>query len=583
MTAAREAVVLPFLFITVAALGGLRIADRIQLVAPPLVSLVLGVFLIGTLVRGGLLAPERLMSARRTALENLNGLVVLLALFGGSAQVFTLVTPDSGLLHAVFSIALFVQLATTLAGIREPRALLRSLAILLGSAFVLRFLVLDTLYAPHGSWGQRVLMAILEGASLGSIVYEPTGTLTGYVAFAALGLYLTGLILLPRAAPTSRGGGQLEVRSQELMAVLLLLALAGSAAACSGRDAAAEPQSDSARARMRDDALARAHVWHPPAIPISEFDFSANPPGGFGTADDVDCEFSVQKLTGRTRKFHCRVPDGRIVKVKYGAANGELQAEVAGTRLLHALGFAADDMFVVHTVRCAGCPSFPFEALLCHEAVGIEPLCFYGASDPRRVRVIAPAVIERRLPGTVIEATEDQGWSWFELDRIDPARGGSTRAEVDAFRLLAVVLAHWDNKGPNQRLVCPEGMQLPDGGCREPVAMIQDVGATFGPQRVDLQNWRTVPVWRDSRTCAVSMKSLPFGGATFEDRNISEPGRQMLASLLDQLTDKQLVDLFTAARFVDYDAIGAEARDARAWVRAFREKITAVKEGGPCE
>jgi len=583
MTASREAVVLPFLFITVAALGGLRIGDRVQLVTPPLISLVLGVLLIGTLVRGGLLAPERLMNTRRTALENLNGLVVLLSLFAGSVQIFTLVTPDSGLLHAVFSIALFVQLATTLAGIREPRALLRSLAILLGAAFVLRFLVLDTLYAPNGSWGQRVLTALLEGASLGSIAYEPTGALTGYVAFGALALYLTGLILLPRAVPTGYGdSGQLAVRSQELVAILLLIGLAGSAAACSGSDAA-DPPSDAALARTRDAALARARVWHPPATPISEFDFTANPPGGFGPTDAVDCEFSVQKLSGRTQKFHCKLADGRIVKVKYGAANGELQAEVAGTRLLHALGFPADDMFVVDSVRCAGCPSFPFEALLCHEAVGIEPLCFYGAMDTRHVRVIEPAVIERRLPGTIIEATEDQGWSWFELDRIDPARGGSTRAEVDALRLLAVVLAHWDNKGANQRLVCPNGMQLPDGGCREPVAMIQDVGATFGPGRVDLQNWRTTPVWRDSRTCAVSMKSLPFRGATFEDRTISESGRQMLARLLDQLTDRQLADLFTAARFVDYDTVSAEARDAGAWVRAFQEKITAVKTAGPCE
>jgi hypothetical protein len=583
MTPAREAVVLPLVFITVAALGGLRIGDRIQLVPPPLVSLVLGVFLIGTLVRGGLLAPDRLMSTRRSALENLNGLMVLLALLAGSAQVFTLVTPDTGLLHAVFSIAFFVQLATTLAGIREARALLRSLTILLGCAFVLRFLVLDTLYAPQGGWGQRVLMAVLEGASLGSIVYQSTGTLTGYIAFAALALYLIGLLLLPRVAPTPYDStGQLEVRSRELVAVLLLLGVTSSAAACGRSHPEADPPADAALARLRDDALARARVWHPPETPISEFDFTANPPGGFAVADDVDCEFTVQKLTGRTQKFHCQLPDGRIVKVKYGAANGELQAEIAGTRLLQALGFRADDMFVVHSVRCAGCPRFPFAALLCHQTTGIEPLCFHDAMDPQRVRVVEPVVIERRLPGTVIEATDDQGWSWFELDRVDPVKGGSTRAEVDALRLLAVVLAHWDNKGPNQRLICPEGQQLPDGGCREPVAIIQDLGATFGPDRVDLQNWRAVPVWRDPRTCAVSMKSLPFGGATFEDRTISEKGRQMLAGLLDQLTSQQLMDLFAAARFMDYDAIRAEARDVQAWVRTFREKIRAVKEGGPC-
>ncbi len=581
MTAAREAFVLPFLLITVAASGGVRLAEGVRLVPPPLVSLVLAVLLIGTFIRSGLLIPQRLLSGRRSALENLNGLVVLIALFAASAQVFTLLTPDSGFLYAVFSIGFFVQLATSLAGIRDRRALLRSLAILFGSAFVLRFVVLDTLYAPNGSWGQRVLMALIEGASLGAVVYQPTGTLTGYVAFGALALYLLALVLLPRDIPIDDvDRGQLEFSSRELMVALLSLALAGSVA-CGGEGAAGA--GDAARMRIRDDALARARVWQQPATPISKFDFTANPPDGFATTDDVACEFTVQKLTGRTPKFHCKVPDGRILKVKYGSNNAELQAEIAGTRLLHALGFPADDMFVVHSIQCAGCPALPFEALRCNEKIGIDPVCFIGAMDARRVRVMTPVVVERRLPGTIIEGREDQGWSWFELDRIDPARGGSPRAEVDALRLLAVVLAHWDNKGPNQRLICPEGKELPDGGCSEPVAMIQDLGATFGPDRVDLQNWRQTAVWRDRGTCAVSMKSLPYGGATFEDRRISEQGRLLLAGLLDQIADRQLTDLFTAARFVEFDGIIAEARNPRAWANAFREKVRAVKEGGPCE
>ena len=29
---------------------------------------------------------------------------------------------------------------------------------------------------------------------------------------------------------------------------------------------------------------------------------------------------------------------------------------------------------------------------------------------------------------------------------VDPVNGGSTRAEIDAFRLLAVFLGHWENK-----------------------------------------------------------------------------------------------------------------------------------------
>ena len=49
---------------------------------------------------------------------------------------------------------------------------------------------------------------------------------------------------------------------------------------------------------------------------------------------------------------------------------------------------------------------------------------------------------------------------------VDPSKGGAPRAHVDALRLLAVFLAHWDNKAENQRLVClsetwPQGTPLP--------------------------------------------------------------------------------------------------------------------------
>jgi hypothetical protein len=358
--------------------------------------------------------------------------------------------------------------------------------------------------------------------------------------------------------------------------------------ACGGsKGAASELVDDSGNAQtnrrqLRDDALRAARIWHQPEIPISQFDFAANPPGGFAPSDEVSCRFTVQKLNGLTPKFHCQLPDGRILKVKYGEQNAELQAEVAGTRLLKSLGFAADDMFTVRAVHCAGCPRFPFRSLQCHDRFGLRLLCFGGPTDYDRVRTFTTAVIERRLEGTVIEAFDDQGWSWYEMDKIGSGRDGSTRAEVDAFRVLAVVLAHWDNKGANQRLLCPAGRELPDGRCAEPIAMIQDLGATFGPNRVDLLNWRKVPVWSDRATCTVSMSMLPYGGATFPDRRISEAGRLLIAGLLEQLSPQQLEDLFTASRIIMYDEIDAESRDPRAWFNAFRDKVRQIRQGPPC-
>ena len=204
MTPLRESFVLPCLFLTVALLGGLRLGAPgvdVRLVPPPLVSLVLAVLLLGALVRSRVLSPDRLIASYRSALENVSGGVVLLTLFAASAQTFNLLTPDAGLLHVLVSVFFLVQLLTTLTAVRDRAAMLRSLAVLMGCAFFLRFLALESLYAPGRGVLKRVMTALMEGVTLGAIDYAPTGSATGYVAFLTLTLYLIGLFLLP-SGPT---------------------------------------------------------------------------------------------------------------------------------------------------------------------------------------------------------------------------------------------------------------------------------------------------------------------------------------------------------------------------------------------
>ena len=219
-------------------------------------------------------------------------------------------------------------------------------------------------------------------------------------------------------------------------------------------------------------------------------------------------------------------------------------------------------MYLVGRVRCAGCPAFPFQSLRCLQKTGMKSACFAGGIDYDRIVDFDAAVIERRIEGRKIEGTPDQGWAWFELNKVDPARGGSPRAEVDALRLMAVLLAHWDNKAENQRLVCPPGADGPDGTCAQPLAIMQDLGATFGPTKVDLHNWRRQRIWADATTCRVSMKTLPSSGATFPDWQISEDGRLLLLGLLEQLSDQQLRDLFEGSRITHFDQVTAEPRAA---------------------
>jgi hypothetical protein len=197
MKATTEAVYLPLLFLTVALLGGLRLDERVMFVPPPLFALVLGVMLFGVLVRGRVLAPDRLMSASRPSLENLNGLVVILSTFFAATQVFNLVTPEAGLPFLLFNVFLFVLLVNTLAVSPDRVSVLRSMAIITGAAFILKFIVLGAISAPGDSMLKRVLYALLEGVTLGTLTQPQLHPAAGYLAFATLALFLIGLAMLP--------------------------------------------------------------------------------------------------------------------------------------------------------------------------------------------------------------------------------------------------------------------------------------------------------------------------------------------------------------------------------------------------
>ena len=204
MTPLREAFVLPCLYLTVVLLGGLRLGADVRLAPPPVVALVLAVLLVGALIRSHTIQPDGLMNARRTPLENAAGLAVMLTLFAASAQIFNLVTPDDGLLHLLVSVFFFVQLLTTLAAVRDRVSMLRSLAILFGCAFVLRFLALESLYAPGRGMMKRVMTALMRRNHPRRARLSAGRPGDGYVAFLALSLYLVGLVLTRPPAESSR-------------------------------------------------------------------------------------------------------------------------------------------------------------------------------------------------------------------------------------------------------------------------------------------------------------------------------------------------------------------------------------------
>ena len=197
MSAVREAIVLPVLLLTIALLAGADVGTSVALVPPSLFSLVLATMLIVALVRGGALDPSRLLHGSRSMLGNANGVVVLVALFAASAQVLAMLTPRSGLPLFFVDVLLFVLLLNTLVAEPDRVRLLRSLGVTLGSALILKFVVLAAVSSPSGSRMSRVIVALFDAATFGSITQEVRSPASGYLAFFATGMYLVALALLP--------------------------------------------------------------------------------------------------------------------------------------------------------------------------------------------------------------------------------------------------------------------------------------------------------------------------------------------------------------------------------------------------
>jgi hypothetical protein len=332
--------------------------------------------------------------------------------------------------------------------------------------------------------------------------------------------------------------------------------------------------------RAREEVVSRARVFLPEIPPIATLDLSVVP-GEAAPIDrdgNVSCRYVPKPTTGTTSKFDCQLENGEIIKVKYGRSR-ERQGEIAATRLLSALGFGADRVTFVNRVRCFGCPPSPFKLRRLAEEFWAAPLLNlfvnYGA-----YRDFEAVSIERKHDGRAVEVETFEGWDWRELKLVDASKGGATQADLDALRLIAIFLAHWDNKSTNQRLVCLGDTETTreEASCRSPLLMLQDLGSTFGPTKVNYEEWTARPIWEDERTCLVTMQSMPYQGILFPPTVISEAGRALVADRLSQLSPTQIHALFAAARFPDPVTSVEPAADLTPWVRTFQAKVRQIAD-----
>jgi hypothetical protein len=204
--ALAEFVVLPLIFLTVALLGGLRVnaeANAFVFVPPPLVTFLLAILLMLLFVRGHLIEVNHWFSVHHPPLMNVSNAWLLITIFFASAQALNSVLPERGLLHWLFSFFFLWTLWNNQFSPFDARRLLRSLAVLFGTAFVLKHLLLAGLYSADGGWLNRLAGVFLQGISLGTLDAPTFAPVTGYISFFTLVLYVAGLVLLSFSTASS--------------------------------------------------------------------------------------------------------------------------------------------------------------------------------------------------------------------------------------------------------------------------------------------------------------------------------------------------------------------------------------------
>jgi len=211
-------IVVPTLLLTVALLGGLRIdasTKQFIFIAPPLVTLVMAILLGLLFVRAGAIDLRSWLAIDQPMLTNLAHLLTLIALVFASAQAFNSVLPESGLLHWMFSFFFLWTLWTNQFSSFDAGRLLRSIIVLFGTAFVLKHLLAAGLYAPEGGLLRRLVSTLLQGIAIDVPAFA---TVTGYISFFALVLYVVALLLIAPAPapPPASEVNQLAVREDAL-------------------------------------------------------------------------------------------------------------------------------------------------------------------------------------------------------------------------------------------------------------------------------------------------------------------------------------------------------------------------------
>jgi hypothetical protein len=195
---------LPFIFLTAALFGGLRLsapANDFLFVRPALICLIFAAILMVLFFRARLITLENWFSESFSSVKNAANAAILISLFAASVQVFNALLPERGLPFWIIAFCFFWTLWNNLFAEFDVKKLLKSLGGLFGLAFVVKYLILANLTAPaNESW----LQGIWQNPGQETVTYlldlPRFAAGTGYIQFFTLVFYLIGLFLLPNAS-----------------------------------------------------------------------------------------------------------------------------------------------------------------------------------------------------------------------------------------------------------------------------------------------------------------------------------------------------------------------------------------------
>jgi len=334
----------------------------------------------------------------------------------------------------------------------------------------------------------------------------------------------------------------------------------------------------------RADAEQHAKVWQEPDPgydPVLGYNPATGPRRGAPPADDngltqpIRCVANKDQSpgAGTTPKFHCSVPgvvaeDGQPIRYKVkphfkgqekDKRNGEIYGEFLSSRFSQALGFFADDEWVAD-VTCPDC-----EKSLTRAFQGVRFSPFQPAAG-----------IELSL-GRGLDANcdgKDSGPLADSLEKLQ--KGGTSRAEIDAFKLWLAFIDHGDTKTDNQKFACLKWTQTGDRelSCEQPVYYVSDMGSTWGYSSASEKKAK-LAAWKGKDPIRVSDGHCTANAKSIGDATISEAGRQLLAGGLQRLLDAEkansvITRVFRASRNQERD----EAPEA--WTAEFTRKANTI-------